>query len=108
MKASTLHLFSAGNIPGTEISQGDVLTEYVGSAPPKGSGLHRYVFVAYKQPERIHFADKRISNTSSNGRAKFSIKRFAKKYNLGNPIAYNVFRAEWDNYVPKVYKQLTN
>lgn len=97
-----------GNIPGSEVSKGEVLTDFVGSGPPKGSGLHRYVFVLYKQPERINFTDKKISSTTGTGRGKFSIRDFAKKYNLGKPLAYNVYQAEWDDYVPKLHKQLTN
>ncbi|XP_026476165.1 protein D3-like [Ctenocephalides felis] len=102
------HHWLVGNIPGSEVSKGEVLTDFVGSGPPKGSGLHRYVFVLYKQPERINFTDKKISSTTGSGRGKFSIRDFAKKYNLGKPLAYNVYQAEWDDYVPKLHKQLTN
>ena len=31
------------NIPGNDVSQGEVCAEYVGAGPPKGTGLHRYV-----------------------------------------------------------------
>ncbi|ODM89615.1 Phosphatidylethanolamine-binding protein 1 [Orchesella cincta] len=73
--------------PGTEIAKGDTLTEYVGSGPPQGTGLHRYVFLIYEQPGKLTFDEKRISNRSEEGRGKFSIRNFAKKYKLGQPIA---------------------
>lgn len=38
------------NIPGNSIEKGDVVADYIGSGPPKGTGLHRYVFLVYKQP----------------------------------------------------------
>ncbi|VDM98669.1 unnamed protein product, partial [Onchocerca ochengi] len=38
------------NIPGQNISEGEVLAEYVGAGAPKGTGFHRYVFLVYKQP----------------------------------------------------------
>ncbi|MCP9258556.1 putative odorant-binding protein A5 [Dirofilaria immitis] len=41
------------NIPGQDVSSGKVLSEYIGSGPPKGTGLHRYVFLVYKQPGSI-------------------------------------------------------
>lgn len=41
------------NIPGTNVASGDTQAEYVGAGPPPGSGLHRYVFVVYRQPGRI-------------------------------------------------------
>jgi len=38
------HHWLVVNIPGNNVSRGDTLSEYVGSGPPKGTGLHRYVF----------------------------------------------------------------
>lgn len=43
---------------------------------------------------------------SGNNRGNFSIKKFANKYKLGEPVAANFFQAEWDDYVPTLYKQL--
>ena len=31
------------NIPGGDVSKGEVCAEYVGAGPPKGTGLHRYI-----------------------------------------------------------------
>lgn len=100
------HHWLVGNIPGTDISKGDVLSAYIGSGPPKGTGLHRYVFLVYKQSGKIDFKEKKLTNKSGDGRGKFSIKNFAAKYNLGQPIAGNFFQAEWDDYVPILYKQI--
>lgn len=100
------HHWLVGNVPGGDISKGDVLSEYVGSGPPKGTGLHRYVFLVYKQPGKISFTEQKLTNKSGDGRAKFSIKKFAAKYNLGQPIAGNLYQAEFDDYVPILYKQL--
>ena len=33
------------NVPGTDVSKGEVLSAYVGAGPPKGTGLHRYIFL---------------------------------------------------------------
>ncbi|XP_050544048.1 protein D3-like isoform X2 [Daktulosphaira vitifoliae] len=74
------------NIPGSDINKGDVLAEYVGSAPPPSTGLHRYVFLVYKQPSKLKFDETSITNNSFKGREKFSIQRFAQKNNLGYPI----------------------
>lgn len=97
-----------GNIPGSDVSKGDVLSDYIGSGPPQGTKLHRYVFLVYKQPNKITFEEKCLTNTSGDNRAKFSIKKFAAKYNLGDPIAGHMYQAEWDDYVPLLYKQLGN
>lgn len=78
----------------------------MGSGPPKGSGLHRYVFLVYKQPGLLAFDENPISNHSAVGRDKFSVKKFADKYKLGDPIAANMYQAEYDDYVPILYKQI--
>ncbi|KAL3266886.1 hypothetical protein HHI36_011036 [Cryptolaemus montrouzieri] len=100
------HHWLVGNIPGNDVMNGETLTGFVGSGPPKGTGLHRYVFLVYKQPKRITFNEGRIPNTTGDNRGCFSIRKFASKYNLGEPIAGNFYRAEWDDYVPTLYKQL--
>merc|ERR1719184_345034 len=44
-----------GNIPGTDVAQAEILSDYVGSGPPEGTGLHRYVFLVYKQAKKEDF-----------------------------------------------------
>ncbi|GLG96298.1 AAEL012666-PA [Gryllus bimaculatus] len=101
------HHWLVVNIPGNEIAKGDTLTEYVGAGPPKDSGLHRYVILLYKQPNKIRASEPHISKTTGKNRGKFSIRKFAKKYKLTDIVAGNFFQAQWDEYVPKLYKQLS-
>ncbi|XP_075148652.1 protein D2-like [Haematobia irritans] len=96
-----------GNIPGNHIDQGDVIAAYVGAGPPKGTDLHRYVFLLYKQPGKLHFDEERVGSNSSKDRPKFKAAKFAKKYNLGTPIASNFFQAKWDEYVSILNQQLS-
>lgn len=49
------------NVPGNKVTDGQVVAEYIGSGPPEGTGLHRYVFLVFKQAEKIT-TDKFISN----------------------------------------------
>nr|QBB01990.1 putative protein D2-like isoform X2 [Cotesia chilonis] len=100
------HHWLVGNIPGNDVSKGEVLSAYIGSGPPQGTDLHRYVFLIYKQPQKLTFDEPRLTNRSGDNRAKFSISKFAEKYNLGAPIAGNFFQASYDDYVPILYKQL--
>ncbi|XP_012266003.2 protein D2-like isoform X2 [Athalia rosae] len=100
------HHWLVGNIPGDDVSKGDVLSEYVGSGPPKDTGLHRYVFLVYKQNGRINFDEPRLTNRSAENRGLFSIRKFAAKYDLGDPVAGNMYQAKYDDYVPLLYKQL--
>lgn len=93
------------NIPGNDISKGETINEYVGSGPPKGTGLHRYVTLVFKQTGKLEFDEPRHSNTDGN-RAGFSTKNFAQKYNLSGPIAGNFFQAKFDDSVPELHRQL--
>ncbi|KAK9890519.1 hypothetical protein WA026_010595 [Henosepilachna vigintioctopunctata] len=101
------HHWLVVNIPSQDVKSGETLSEYIGAAPPKGTGLHRYVLLVFKQSGKIKCDEKKLKNTSGSGRGKFSIRNFAKKYNLGHPIAGTLFLAEWDDYVPKLQKQLS-
>jgi len=42
------------NIPGNNVQGGQQLLNYKGPAPPKGSGIHRYIFLVFEQAERIN------------------------------------------------------
>ncbi|XP_043482232.1 protein D2-like isoform X1 [Leptopilina heterotoma] len=100
------HHWLVGNISGNNIASGETLSEYVGAGPPEGTGLHRYVFLIYKQSGKLTFDEKRLTNRSGDNRGGFAIRKFASKYKLGDPIYGNMFQAEWDDYVPILYKQL--
>lgn len=95
------------NIPGNKIDQGEVVAAYVGSGPPKGTGLHRYVFLLYKQPGKLEIDEPHVANNSRRNRPKFKAAEFAIKYNLGAPIAGNFYQAQYDDYVPTVHAQLS-
>lgn len=69
------------------------------------TGLHRYVFVLYEQQGKIQFNEKKISNTSIEGRFPFKVEEFAAKYNL-NIVACNFYQAQYDSYCDELHKQL--
>ncbi|KAL7306118.1 hypothetical protein TKK_0001568 [Trichogramma kaykai] len=97
------------NVPGSGLDMGDTLAAYVGAGAPKGTGLHRYVQLIYKQPGKIDVSGiPKIPNNSRNGRPNFSIQKFAELHNLGNPIAGNMFQAQFDDYVPILSQQLSS
>uniref|UniRef100_A0A1A9VMF7 Phosphatidylethanolamine-binding protein n=1 Tax=Glossina austeni TaxID=7395 RepID=A0A1A9VMF7_GLOAU len=100
------HHWLVVNVPGCKLQSGDVLSAYIGSGPPKDTGLHRYVFLVYKQKCKREFDETRLKNNSADGRGGFKIASFAKKYELGTPVAGNFFQAEYDDYVPKLYEKL--
>lgn len=107
-KFSEVNHWLVGNILGLDLANGDTITEYLGSGPPKGTGFHRYIFLLYKQKQRHVFDEPRTTKTSRAHRFNFSAKKFARKYNLEDPVAGNFFRAQWDSYVDERNKFITN
>ncbi|XP_051954398.1 phosphatidylethanolamine-binding protein 1 [Xyrauchen texanus] len=100
------HHFLVINMKGNDISSGCVMSDYVGSGPPKGTGLHRYVWLVYEQSGSISCTEPVLTNRSGDNRGKFKIQSFRKKYGLGALVAGSCYQAEWDDYVPKLYEQL--
>uniref|UniRef100_A0A8C8SRI0 Phosphatidylethanolamine binding protein 1 n=1 Tax=Pelusios castaneus TaxID=367368 RepID=A0A8C8SRI0_9SAUR len=101
------HHFLVVNMKGNDISSGCVLSDYVGSGPPKGTGLHRYVWLVYEQTQPLTCNEPILTNRSGDKRGKFQVASFRRKYNLGPPLAGTCYQAEWDSYVPKLYEQLS-
>ncbi|KAL4718462.1 hypothetical protein ACJJTC_008716 [Scirpophaga incertulas] len=106
-KIREVHHWLVGNIPGGNVAEGEVLTAFIGSGPPLGTGLHRYVILVYEQPGKLTFDEPRICNTMRKNRANFSIAKFAAKYNLGDPVAGNFYQAQYDDYSPILSQQLS-
>uniref|UniRef100_A0A2K5PNE3 Phosphatidylethanolamine-binding protein 1 n=1 Tax=Cebus imitator TaxID=2715852 RepID=A0A2K5PNE3_CEBIM len=67
------HHFLVVNMKGNDISSGTVLSDYVGSGPPKGTGYRDGASSCWP----------------------------------GAPVAGTCYQAEWDDYVPKLYEQLS-
>lgn len=100
--------FMVANIPGSNVAKGDVFAEYVGSGAPQGTGYHRYVFLLFEQSDKLKTDLMSIKKTSRVGRTKFSIRKFAKEHNLGEPVAANFYQAQYDDYVPILHAQLSS
>uniref|UniRef100_A0A2K6TE86 Phosphatidylethanolamine binding protein 1 n=1 Tax=Saimiri boliviensis boliviensis TaxID=39432 RepID=A0A2K6TE86_SAIBB len=83
--------FLVVNMKGNDISRGTVLSNYLGSGPPKTTGLHCYVWLVYQQ-DRLLKSEESILNHGGN----FKVMSFCKKYELRALVA-----------VPKLYKQLS-
>jgi len=94
------------NISGNDLNSGTTISGYIGSGPPKDSGLHRYIFLVYKQPGPVTCDEPRDTSNTAIHRRKFNMRNFAKKYNLGNPIAGNFYQAQYDDCVPLLHARL--
>ncbi|XP_037953958.1 protein D3-like [Teleopsis dalmanni] len=93
------------NIPGNKVADGQVVVEYRGSGPPKDTGLHRYIFLVFKQSEKI-VTELFIPKTTREGRLNIKTRDYIDEFNLGNPIAGNYYQAQYDDYVPILHRQI--
>jgi phosphatidylethanolamine-binding protein (PEBP) family uncharacterized protein len=62
------------NISNGNISSGKIVFDYMGPAPPVGSGTHRYIFEQLEQQAPI--------DVNIHERANFDISQFKQMYNL--------------------------
>jgi len=94
-----------------DTASGETVIEYIGSAPPPDTGLHRYVFLVYEQTKAITVSEcgqeKLIAKGGNgDGRPKFSAKTFASKNGLDTLVAGNFYQAQYDDFVPEIYASL--
>nr|XP_018905845.1 PREDICTED: protein D2-like isoform X6 [Bemisia tabaci] len=87
-----------GNIPGNNITAGDVLFPYEPAGVEYNEGIHRVVFLVYKQALPLKFTD-RVSEISEGSifRSNFSTAKFSEKYKLGLPIAINFYEFDMEH-----------
>ncbi|CAB3409257.1 unnamed protein product [Caenorhabditis bovis] len=80
------------NIPASNIidgiNGGQHQMAYGSPAPGPRTDLHRYVILMWEHQGR------RISVPKPSSRAKFNVRQFMEKYQLGDPIAGNFFLAQ--------------
>lgn len=67
---------------------------YIGPAPPPGSGPHRYTFYLYEQPagfETAKYAPADGQKMGNWSRIRYDLDAWAKEINLGPVLAFNYF-----------------
>lgn len=69
------------------IISGKVLSDYVGSGPPSGNGLHCYIWLVYEQDKPLNCGEPILSNRSGDHCGKFNVSAFHQKYHPGAPVA---------------------
>ncbi|XP_017075477.2 putative odorant-binding protein A5 [Drosophila eugracilis] len=94
------------NVPGLDIAKGQPISEYFGPLPPKDSGVQRYLILVYQQSDKLDFDEKKIELSNADGHSNFDVMKFVQKYEMGNPVAGNIFQSRWDEFVPELMKTL--
>ncbi|KAH8350654.1 hypothetical protein KR067_013631 [Drosophila pandora] len=94
------------NVPGSDVMKGQSISDYFGPLPPKDSGMQRYLILVYQQSDKLDFDEKKIELSNADGHSNFDVLKFAQKYELGVPVAGNIFQSRWDDYVPELMRML--
>ena len=94
------------NIPGCDITAGEVVAPYFGAAPPYKSGPHRYFIFLYEQPTPLSPTE--VSNLVDYfvRRGGFTIVRWAAKMGYDFPVGVEGFHSQWDEYVDELHNQM--
>ncbi|XP_053617220.1 protein D2-like [Plodia interpunctella] len=80
------------NVVLDDVTTGDTVADLIFTKPDPGTGIHRYVYLVYKQPAKISSLHDNAPNSTTEGRKFFNPNKFASKYNLGQPVAGNFYR----------------
>ncbi|KAF7988562.1 hypothetical protein HCN44_001135 [Aphidius gifuensis] len=94
-----------GNIPGNDLSKGDLLMPYMRPIPPHGIGYCRYIFVLYKQNKKIDFNEYKMDAPCLKlENRNWSTKDFYKKYeDIVTPAGLSFYQADWDESLKDFY-----
>jgi len=99
-----------GNIPGSDISSGDLLCDYLQPFPARGTGHQRFIFILFKQSKLIDFSsEKRPENCYDLDERTFKTIDFYRTHeDTLTPVGLKFFQAEWDRSVQNVFHKKLN
>ncbi|KAF5273324.1 hypothetical protein FQR65_LT04746 [Abscondita terminalis] len=99
-----VHWF-VGNIPRNEVENGETLMDYLQPFPARGTGLHRHIFILYKQDEKIDYsAFHKPSPCYNLSERTFSTLEFYRKYqDVITPAGLAFFQSQWDHSLTDFY-----
>ncbi|KPI92839.1 39S ribosomal protein L38, mitochondrial, partial [Papilio xuthus] len=97
------------NIPSNNIEKGDTIVEYLRPFPLKGTGYHRYVFVLYKQTEKISYNLKNVTSSSPLEDRTFVTRDWYQKHQDSiTPSGLAFYQSDWDYTVKDFFHNILN
>ncbi|XP_068209894.1 large ribosomal subunit protein mL38 [Palaemon carinicauda] len=104
-----LHWF-VGNIPGGDVSKGDVICDYLQPFPPRGVGYQRMVFLLYKQEGPIDFSkyQRQAPCLELRERTFSTLDFYSELQDEMTPAGISWFQSDWDSTLMKVFHQKLN
>jgi phosphatidylethanolamine-binding protein len=77
--------------------------DYCGPGPPCNSGLHRYIFLIYEQPDGADIAGLAAKFEGRGGKKAHTL---AQEHGLGQLVLIDWYEAQWDESVDAVHEAL--
>lgn len=104
-KKEFLH-WMIGNIPGSRISDGQVLCEYLPPVPIKGTGFHRFVLCLLKQSGELDLGNYLNTQPRDIFNRTFSLSEFLSNHRHELiPAGLCFFQAAWDETVTRTFRE---
>jgi len=94
-----------GNIPGNRLKEGEELVDYLQPIAPYGIGYCRYIFVLYKQENRIDFSEyKKVKPCLNLEERNWKTLDFYRKYQDHlTPAGLAFFQSDWEHSLKEFY-----
>lgn len=107
--AEYVHWF-VGNIPGNDISQGEVVWSYLQPFPPRGTGFHRLVFILYKQEKRMDYTQLKKEGPclQLEERTFQTLDFYRERQDDITPAGLAFFQSDWDMSVTDFFHNTLN
>lgn len=107
--AEYVHWF-VGNIPGNDISQGEVVWSYLRPFPPRGTGYHRFVFILYKQDKRMDYTQLKKEGPclQLEERTFRTLDFYRERQEDITPAGLAFFQSDWDMSVSDFFHNTLN
>ncbi|XP_051769744.1 39S ribosomal protein L38, mitochondrial isoform X1 [Ctenopharyngodon idella] len=99
-----------GNIPGNSVTSGEEICHYISPFPARGTGLHRYAYILFKQDGPVDFsADIRPAPCYCLKHRTFRTIDFYRRHqDVITPSGLAFFQCQWDQSVTRTFHELLN
>ncbi|KAK3918825.1 39S ribosomal protein L38, mitochondrial [Frankliniella fusca] len=107
--AEYVHWF-IGNIPGNDVSKGDVIYQYLRPFPPAGTGYQRLVFILYKQAGKIDYSSLKKEGpcTDLTLRTFSTLEFYRPRQDQLTPAGLAFCQTDYDYSVQKTFHEILN
>ncbi|XP_043248383.1 39S ribosomal protein L38, mitochondrial [Colletes gigas] len=97
-----------GNIPENKLERADEIIDYLRPIPPRGVGYYRYIFVLYKQNERLDYTEyKKTQPCLRLDDRDWNTLEFYRKYqDRLTPAGLAFYQSDWDPTVTQFYHSM--